>query len=69
MNLVNAIEFINQTKVEDNQPKQNKEEFITIEEKWKKSTLITVRVSLICLLTISILLFGYILWSIYSIIA
>lgn len=69
MNLVNAIEFINQTKVEDNQPKQNKEEFITIEEKWKKSTLITVRVSLICLLTISILLFGYILWSVYSIIA
>lgn len=69
MNLVNALDFINQTKVEESPSKQNNEEYITVEEKWKKSTLITVRVSLVCLLLLSAFLFSYIVWAIYSIIA
>lgn len=66
MNLVNAIEFINQTKVEvDPNAKPQKEE-IAIEEKRSRTYVYALRVGLVTVFVIACTLLAWIGWSVYQ---
>lgn len=68
-NLINAIEFINQTKPGEDELKAEKPKTITIEQKWKKSTLITIRVILGVAIILFIYLFSIAIWQMYNLLA
>lgn len=69
MNLVNAIEFINQTKLSEADQVVEKPKTVTIEEKWNKSTLITIRLILACIVILFICLLCTLIWQTYNLLA
>ena len=68
MNLVNAIDFINQTKVEVDPNQKPEPEEVTVEEKRSRRSILLLRLSLVVLLLASIGLLGWISWMIYKVV-
>ncbi len=69
MNLVNAIEFINRTKVEADPNAKPVPDEITIEQKRSRRTIMNMRLTLVLLSVTGLALFGWIVWLIYNLIA
>lgn len=69
MNLVNAIEFINRTKVEADPNAKPVPDEITIEQKRSRRAIMSMRLTLVLLTVAGIALFGWIVWLIYNLTA
>ena len=67
-NLVNAIEFINQTKVEADENAVPEPDEVTIEQKRSRRTLISMRLALVLLTLAALVLLGWILWMVYDLV-
>ena len=67
-NLVNAIEFINQTKVEADENAVPEPDEVTIEQKRSRRTLISMRLALVLLTLAALALLGWILWMVYDLV-
>ena len=67
-NLVNAIEFINQTKVEVDENAVPESDEVTIEQKRSRRTLISMRLALVLLTLAALALLGRILWMVYDLV-
>ena len=67
-NLVNAIEFINQTKVEVDENAVPESDEVTIEQKRSRRTLISMRLALVLLTLAALALLGWILWMVYDLV-
>ena len=68
MNLINAIEFINHTKLEQDPNQKPEPEEVTVEEKRSRRSILLLRLSLVVLLLASIGLLGWISWMIYKVV-
>lgn len=68
MNLVNAIDFINRTKIEADPNVKPEPDEVTIEQKRSRRTLLSMRLTLILLAAGGIALLAYILWMVYDLI-
>ncbi|MCD8317598.1 MAG: hypothetical protein LUC45_01505 [Paraprevotella sp.] len=68
-NLVNAIEFINQTKIEIDPKEKDIPDEAEIEQKRSKRTLVSMRMTLLVLTLAGVALLGWILWMVYGLIA
>lgn len=68
MNLVNAIDFINQTKVEVDPNAKPEPEEITVEEKQNRVRSITMRAAIVLLTVASVALTAYVCWRIVELI-
>lgn len=66
MNLVNAVEFINQTKVEVDPAELNKPEELTVEEKRSKAVKLSLLAGILVLGILSVVAIGYIGMEIYE---
>lgn len=62
MNLVNAIDFINQTKIEVDPNAKPEPEVITVEEKQNRTRSIVMRVAIVLLAAAAVALTGYVIW-------
>lgn len=69
MNLVNAIDFINQTKLSEADQVIEKPKTVTVEEKWNKSTLLAIRLTLSCIIILFICLLSALIWQTYNLLA
>ncbi|MCR5820944.1 MAG: hypothetical protein K6F94_08395 [Bacteroidaceae bacterium] len=67
-NLLNAIDFINQTKVEVDPNAKAEPEEITVEERQNRARSITMRVAIIVLALALLALLGYVGWQIFDLI-
>lgn len=67
-NLVNAIEFINQTKVEADENAVPEPDEVTIEQKRSRRTLMSMRLALVLLTLAALALLGWILWMVYDLV-
>ena len=67
-NLVNAIEFINQTKVEADENDVAETDKVTIEQKRTRRTLVSMRLALILLTVAALALLAWILWMVYDLV-
>ena len=67
-NLVNAIEFINQTKIETDVDAKPEMDEVTVEQKRSRRTLIWMRFALTVLTVAGVLLLIWILWQVYNLI-
>lgn len=65
-NLVNAIEFINQTKVEVDENAKPEPDEVTVEQKRSRRTLMGMRLALVLLTLAAVALLAWILWMIYG---
>lgn len=68
MNLVNAIDFINQTKVEVDPNQKPEPEEVTVEEKRSRRSILILRILLVVLLLASLGLLGWISWMVYKVV-
>lgn len=68
-NLMNAIEFINQTKVEADPTAKPEPDAVTIEQQRTRRTIFSMRLTLAMLAVAGAALLGWILWMIYSLVA
>lgn len=66
MNLVNAVEFINQTKVEVDPAELNKPEELTVEEKRSRTVKLSLLGGIVVLAILSVVVIGYIGMEIYE---
>lgn len=70
MNLVNAIEFINQTKVEtDPNAKVEEPEEVKVERERSRRTLFNMRLALVVATLVGVALLSWIMWMIFNLIA
>lgn len=67
-NLVNAIEFINQTKKEVDENVKDAPDEVTVEQKRSRRTLLSMRLALILLTLAAVALFAWILWMVYDLV-
>lgn len=67
-NLVNAIEFINQTKVEADENVVPNPDEVTVEQKRSRRTLVSMRLALALLTLAALALSGWILWMVYDLV-
>lgn len=67
-NLVNAVEFINQTKIDAQVPQTTVKEELTADEIRSKNSRLALQIAITVLSVLSLLSFGYILYSIYILI-
>lgn len=65
-NLVNAIEFINQTKVEADANAKPEPDEVTVEQKRSRRALVWMRVALVFFTAAGVALLGWILWMMYD---
>ena len=65
---MNAIEFINQTKVEVDENAVPESDEVTIEQKRSRRTLISMRLALVLLTLAALALLGWILWMVYDLV-
>lgn len=69
MNLVNAIDFINRTKVEVDLNVKPEPDEVTIEQKRSRRMILSMRYTLVLLASAGLALLGWICWLIYNLIA
>ena len=67
-NLVNAVEFINQTKIDAQVPQTTVKEELTADEIRSKNSRLALQIAITVLSVLSLLSFGYVLYSIYILI-
>jgi glycerol-3-phosphate cytidylyltransferase-like family protein len=67
-NLVNAVDFINQTKVEIPESQSTIKEQLTTEEIRSKNSRLALQITISVLCTLLLLLFGYVLYCVYELI-
>lgn len=67
-NLVNAVEFINQTKIDAQVPQTTIKEELTADEIRSKNSRLALQIAITVLSVLSLLSFGYVLYSIYILI-
>ena len=67
-NLINAIDFINQTKVEVDPNAKAEPEEITVEERQNRARSLTMRTAIALLSLVSLALLGYVGWQIFDLI-